>query len=395
MAEKKMSGLRARVDYILKHNQTINKIFQESASLLMKTWGLFIPMNPRIILFSAHGRRYNDSPRAIYEYMIKQNRFKDYTFVWALEDPDNVEIPGKAIKIKADTPGYFKYSLKAKYWITCVNIERSLRYKKKKCIYLNTWHGTALNTIGNEVSDRKDYDFSHIDFFCYESEFQKRHCIAGFNTREEAMIPTGYPRNDTLYNVSSQEVIDIKKRLGIPLNKKVILYAPTWRDSNDMGATYAIKPPMKLEYWENELKKDYVLLLRTHAYTNTLLGIQFNDFIRDYSSYPNVNDLFKIADILISDYSSCISDYCILERPIICFAYDYDEYKNVRGLNIDFEKEMPSGVKRTEDEVIAHIHEMDYQDECEKTRLFKEKYTNIGGHATELCVEYMFGKKSK
>lgn len=392
MAEIKMHGLRARLDYLLKHNRFVNKAFRSTMSTLMKTWGLFIPMNKKMILFSGHGRKYNDSPRAIYEYMILHEKYKDYIYIWALEDPDNTDIPGPAIKIKADTAKYFKTSLQAKYWITCVNIERSLRYKKKDCIYLNTWHGTAFNTIGNEASGRNDYDFSHINYFCYESEFQKYHCMKGFKTREEAMIPTGYPRNDTLYNVSDSEIIKLKKELGLPIDKRIILYAPTWRDSYDKGATYAIKPPINLEKWEKRLKDDYIILFRTHAYTNTLLGVNFSDFIRDFSSYPNVNDLFKVADILISDYSSCVTDYCILERPIICFAYDFEEYKAGRGLNIDFEKEMPSGIKKNEDEVINQILNMNYAEECHKTKLLKEKYTNIGGNATELCVNYLFAQ---
>lgn len=392
MAEQKMHGFRARLDYVLKHNRFVNKTFRVSLSIVMRTWGLFIPMNKKMILFSGHSRKYNDSPRAIYEYMIAREEYKDYIFVWALEDPDNVQIPGPAIKIKADTPEYFRISLKAKYWITCVNIERSLKYKKKNCVYLNTWHGTAFNTIGNEASGRNDYDFSHINYFCYESNFQKYHCMKGFKTREEAMIPTGYPRNDTLYSVSNQEIIDLKKKLGLPKDKKIILYAPTWRDSYDKGATYAIKPPINLEKWERILSENYIILFRTHAYTNTLLGVNFNDFIRDFSSYPNVNDLFKVADILISDYSSCVTDYCILERPIICFAYDYDDYKAGRGLNIDFESEMPSGIKRTEDEVIDQILTMNYSEECIKTKHLKDKYTNIGGNATKLCIDYLFGK---
>lgn len=391
--ETQMHGFRARLDYWLKHNYFIYKVFNVTASTFMRVWGCFLKTDEKLIIFSAHSRKYNDSPRAIYEYMIARPQFKDYKYVWALEDPEHVEIPGPVIKVKADTPEYFKLTLKAKYWITCVNIERSLHYKKKSCLYLNTWHGTALNTIGNEAGGRKDYDFSNIDFFCYESEFQKGHCMKGFNTREEAMIPTGYPRNDTLYYVTPEEVKSLKEKMGLPLDKKIILYAPTWRDSTDNGKTCAIKPPIDVRYWEQRLKDGYIVLFRTHAYTNTLLGVEFNDVIRDYSAYPMINDLFKVADILISDYSSCISDFCILERPIVCFAYDYDEYKEIRGLNIDFRTEMPSGIKETEQDVIGYILTMDYEEECKKTKAFKDKYTYIGGHATEICVEKMFGTK--
>ena len=272
-----------------------------------------------------------------------------------------------------------------------MNIERSLRYKKKECIYLNTWHGVAFNCIGNAASGRHDYDFSNIDFFCYESEYQKNIFKRDFNVKEEALIPSGLPRNDGLYHVSSEEVIELKKKLGLPLDKKVIMYAPTWRDSYDKGASYAIKPPMDVDKWESKLKEEYVLLFRTHAYTTKLLGVVFNEFCLDFTSYPVINDLFKVADILISDYSACIADYSILERPIICFAYDYDDYKLTRGLYIDFSEEMPNGILQTEDKVINHILTMDYDAECLKTkRMIKDKYTYLGGAATEYCVQKIF-----
>ena len=97
--------------------------------------------------------------------------------------------------------------------------------------------------------------------------------------------------------------------------------------------------------------------------------------------------------MLISDYSACIADYSILERPVICFAYDYDDYKSTRGLYIDFALEMPNGILDTEDKVINHIKTMDYAAECAKTRdMVKNKFTYLGGTATEMCVKKMFGK---
>lgn len=393
MAEKQMSGFRARLDYALKHNKVVNRLFNITASTALKCIGFFTPMDDKLVLFSAHSRKYNDSPRALYEYMIAHPQYKDYKIVWALEDPDNVTIPGNAVKIKADTPKYFLTALKAKYWITCVNIERSLHFKKKGCRYLNTWHGCSINHCGNAVPGRKDFDFSNIDYMCYESEYHKKILMRDFLCREDAMIPTGLPRNDTLYKTTPEEVIALKKKMGLPLDKKILLYTPTWRDSTDMGKTYAIKPPLTVEHWEKELSDEYVMLLRTHAYTTKLLGIEFNDFVRNMSPYPDINDLFKVADILISDYSSCIADFSILERPIICFGYDYEEYCKVRGLYIDMEKDMPSGVKHTEDEVIEHIKTMDYESECKKTKeMIKERITNIGGQATEICLQKIFEK---
>lgn len=389
--EKQMNGFRARLDYILKHNYAFNRLFTLVTSSLLRVIGLFIPMDKKLVIFSAHSRKYNDSPRALYEYMMNHPQYSGYKYVWALEDPDNAIIPGPAIKVKADTFKYFVLTLKAKYWITCVNIERHLSYKKKSCRYLNTWHGAPFKYIGNDVSHRKDFDYSNVTLWCYASLFEKEIYKRAFKVREEAMIPTGLPRNDELYGVTDKEIHSIKKKMGLPLDKKIILYAPTWRESVDHGATYSIKPPINTKVWENQLKDEYIVLFRTHGYTNKLLGVEFNDIIRDYSQYPSVNDLLKVCDILISDYSAIMADFSILERPILCFAYDYEQYKRERGLYIDYDKEMPSGILKTEEDVLSYIQNMDYKVECQKSReMIKNKISYYGGHAIETCLERLF-----
>ena len=134
--------------------------------------------------------------------------------------------------------------------------------------------------------------------------------------------------------------------------KKVILYAPTWRESTDGGASCDLKPPIDLDKWKERLGKDCVVFIRAHVNTREMLGIKYDDVIRNGSDYPAVNDLLMMADFLISDYSSIIMDYCILGRPIVCFGYDYEEYNKARGgFYFDLDKEIPSGVRHTEDDV--------------------------------------------
>lgn len=391
MSEKKMHGFRARLDYILKHNYAINRVFNITVSTVMKIIGLFVKTDDKMVLFSGLARQYNDSPRAIYEYMLAHfEKYRQFKCVWVLEDLEYTIIPGNPIKVKADTLKYFILTLKAKYWVTCVNIERSLHYKKKGCRYLNTWHGVPLKCIGNDALGRKDFNFNTIDYFCYAGEYEKDIYLRAFKLRNEVMIPTGLPRNDELYRVTEEEKEKIKNKLGLPLNKKVILYAPTWRDSIDNGKSCGLCPPLDVDKWKRELGDEYIIMFRMHSNTNNLMGLVFNDVIRDFSSYPIVNDLFKVTDILISDYSASIFDFSILERPFIIFAYDYEEYKDSRGLYIDMEKDMPNGICRTEDDVIKHIKNMDYQLECKKTKMIKNKYIEYGGNATEICIDKLF-----
>lgn len=385
-----MKSFRRRLDYILKHNVIVNRLFKLSISFLFRLIGMLIPINKKMILFSGLNRKYNDSPRAIYEELISNSKYSKYKMIWAIEEDDNAKIPGNPVIIAPDTLKYFFYCLRAGYWVTCVNIERSLNFKKKKCKYLNTWHGCPLKTIGNAASGRKDYNFEEIDYFCSSGKYEDEIYVRDFNVRKDSIIHTGLPRNDELYNVSNKEINTIRKKLNIPKEKKVILYAPTWRDSKDGGKSYSIKPPIDFKKWKRELGDEYVILLRTHPITNKLLGVEFNEFVRNCSEYEKINDLLKITDILVSDYSATIFDFSILERPIISFAYDHEEYKKERGLYLDLKNNMPGGIEKNEEDVIKRIKNINLKKEKENVKKFKNAYIEYGGNATKECIEKLF-----
>ena len=388
-----MSCLKAHLDYILKHNQFISKLFRVTASFFFRTVGCFVKTDEKAILFSGLNQQYNDSPRSIYEKIIHNPKFKDYKCYWAVAKPNETDIPGKCIKVKADTWKYFMTAMKCKYWIACVNVERSLRFKKDECIYLNTWHGTPFKTIGNTAVGRKDFDFSYINYVCVSGTYEKELFIKAFNVSPEQMLFTGLPRNDELYRVTKEDAKNLRKKLNISEHKKVILYAPTWRDSNDGGKTYALKPPVNIAYWKQKLGDEFIVLMRTHPYTNKLLGIKFDDFVRDYSSYPKINDLMIVADYMVSDYSSAMFDFSILEKPMFCYGYDYDSYKNDRAFALDPQMALVNGVIKTEEELLEKIKTCNYKEECNNTKDFKHKYFEYGGKATDICINNVFNLK--
>ena len=393
MTQKKTgSSNHLKIEHIIKHNPVIQILYRHGVSLALRFLGLFIKTDEQLVLMNGHGYRYNDSPRAIYEKMLETGIANRYRIVWALNDPDGCVIPGNARKIKMDTLEYFKTALQAKYWIACVNIERGLHFKKKNQIYLNTWHGASLNYVGNAVNGRNDFHFEHIDYFCYNGEYEREFIKRDFNVRDEALIPTGYPRNDALYEATEQTRMDFRKKFDIPDGKRIILYAPTWRESEDGGGSFKLAPPIDWKKWEEKLGDKYVVFLRTHPYTTELMNVTFNDFVRDYISYPQINDLLIAADVLISDYSSIQLDYAILGRPQICFGYDYDAYKAVRGFYFDMETTMPNGVMRDEDQVIEHLLTMNYEDDCRKSRKFCRDHMEYGGGAALKCIRKVFGE---
>ena len=382
-------GLKARIDYLVKHNKVANRVFIGAGSAVLRFVGFFIPIKENAILFSSLSRKYNDSPKEIYETMIRDPLYKDMEYYWAVDDI-NTQIPGKHKIIKCDTMGYFIISQKCKYWVTCVNIERGLHYKKRKTRYLNTWHGTPIKSISGD--DLYKNNFSYIDIFCCSGSFEREVFKHAFSVPDEHLLFSGLPRNDALYHYEKELIPKIKRKINIPDNKKVILYAPTWRDSNDGGKTYSVKPPINIAKWKKELSQEYVVLFRTHPNTNKLMGIEFDDFVIDVTKYPQINDLLIVSDILISDYSATIFDYSILERPIISFAYDYNEYKSSRGFEVDPINVLGENVLFSEDDVLKKIENMSYKEECRKVQEIKNQYLEYGGNATRMCIEALLSE---
>ncbi len=380
--------MRERIIYLLKHNEIVQKVYRILFSRVFKFMGRFVKTDDNLVVFlSFMGTKYNDSPRLIYEYIQARSNYKKLKCVWAFVHP---EYYPELNTVKIDTLSFFILALKAKYWVSNTQFERGLSFKKKATKYLYTTHGAGFKLCGNSAPGRHDFDFSSVNVLCVESEYEKMIFRTSFNAKEESFLACGRPYSDALWNVTEDRKKQLKERLKLPKNKKVILYAPTWRDSKNSGASYDIAPPIHFEQWEKELKNEYIVLFRAHHITTKILGIKFNDFVINVSEYNDVNELMIVSDILISDYSSMITDFAILERPIISFAYDYDTYIKEKGTYVDLQKTLPNGVCKTEEEVLSQIKNLDYNVEKKKAKLFKEQFNQYGGNAVKESVEALF-----
>lgn len=379
--------MKEQVKYLLKHNVILLTAYQIIGSLMINLLGCLVRIDDSVVLFTANSGGYNDSPRELYRAMKNHPGFRLKKMVWALDDIEKFdEELNDAFIVKLDSLQYFLVALKAKYWIASVNIERGLHFKKRDTIFLNTWHGPAINKMGNGVKSRNDFDCSNVDIFCYSGEYERSILIEDMNVRDKSLFPSGLPKNDVLFHPDHERICAVRHHYKIDDCKKIILYAPTWRDSANLTADYSFKPPISWEKWKTALQNDYVMLVRMHPNTTYFITENGADFFIDCSDYPDVNDLLMAADALISDYSSIILDYCVLDRPIFCYGYDYDEYCEKRGFYYDLEKELPNGVARTEDELLEQIVSIDHEEQSRKTKEFHSAYIEYGGNATTMCV---------
>lgn len=214
--------------------------------------------------------------------------------------------------------------------------------------------------------------------------------IEAFDVVPSVILRTGVPRTDVFFD--EQEISILKAKLyeenPILRDKKVLLYAPTYRDENIK------KFHMKLDIAKlhADLGNEYVLLLKLHPVIKNNAKIfeeQFKNFVFDYSSYKNVNDLLFITDILITDYSSIHYEYALLNRPIVFFAYDVEEYKEKRGIIGDYTKEIPGPLARTTEEIIQSIRRDQFN--REEITEFANKWNRYShGNSSKRLIHYMF-----
>ena len=207
------------------------------------------------------------------------------------------------------------------------------------------------------------------------------------------MLETGYPRNDLLYNADEAKVNQIKHDLNIPHDKKVILYAPTWRDVETHeieNAQYGLE--LDLDLLKEALSDEYIILIRTHYLISNNLDLSnFTDFAINVSNYDDIAELYLISDILITDYSSVFFDFANLRRPILFYTYDLEEYENeLRGFYIDIKSEVPGPLLMTSEEVLDAIEHIDeIADEfSDKYDEFYDRFCSLDdGMASKRIVE--------
>ena len=410
-------SIKTKLVDISKKNTLVRKVLRfgmftrDRLKYRMGTLGKFI--DKRVLFESFMGRKYVDSPKAIYEYMVNNKKFKDYEFVWFFNNPEDYKFLEKNHNtkvIKYGSKAYFKYYATSKYWITNSRVSDAI-VKRKGQIYVQCWHGTPLKRLGfdievsggNAMNSLKDIRYKYqVDskkytYMVSPSKFCTEKFISAFNLKavgkEDIIIEKGYPRNDFLVNYKESDIKRIKKDLNLPKDKKIILYAPTWRDNqHKSGVGYTYKTEVDFDNLRNELGDEYIILFRAHYFVaNAFDFAKYKGFVYDVCNYDDINELYIISDILITDYSSVFFDYSILKRPMIFYMYDLEEYKGkLRDFYFDI-SELPGPIIEKESDLIKAIKDTNKFKYDKKYKAFNDKYTYLDdGKASERVVKEIF-----
>ncbi len=376
-----------------------NKLYQ----FFYKTFFIRLPLKKNTVVFESFlGKNYSDSPKYIYEYMVDSRM--DYNYVWIFNQPGK-KVPGNTKQIKRFSLKYYYYLATSKYWVSNSRLPLFLK-KRKDNIYLQTWHGTPLKKLVFDMKDiysanpkyKKHFYLQsrRWDYLISPNQYSSDIFRRAFKFEKE-MLEFGYPRNDILYTKNNKDdILNLKQKMQLPVDKKVILYAPTWRDDEYYGAgKYKFNLKFDLGRLKDSLGDEYVVAIRMHYFIADQIETEgFEDFVYNFSKYDDIAELYLVADILITDYSSVFFDYANLKRPILFYTYDLEKYRDtLRGFYIDMENGLPGPLLKTTDEIIDAVQNIEQVENqySEKYELFYEQFCDWDdGTASKKVVETVF-----
>ena len=359
--------------------------FYKECGRLMKC----LPVSLRKIVFNNfYGKGYGDSPKYIAEEIRKQGL--DVDMVWLVNDL-SMDLPQGIRKVRLQ-------SLKASYELSTAkiiisNVRATLPYKKKRSqYYVQTWHGSvAFKAIEKDAIDKLDANYVReavadsrmISLFLSSNSIQT-HEIQSCFWYDGEIFESGSPRNDMLFKGDDVKS-SIKQSLGLSSDTRVVLYAPTFRDDFRTDV-YNLNLPEVCSRLGSRLGGNWIALSRLHPNVMGASPIDCSDRVLNVSSYPDMQELLLIADVLITDYSTTIYDAAIMNKLVLLYAPDLDDYKNNRGLKqvyFDF----PTRICQTEEEFFSFVDEFNMDSYRARLREFLDKIRIFDdGHASERVV---------
>lgn len=344
-------------------------------------------------LFEAfNGRSGGDNPRPIGEHLVE--RVPNFDIRWAVADY-SVEVPSFAKPVIIHSEEYYRLVNSSELLITNNWLPAETRQRDTQTI-LQTWHGTPLKTLGldrfHSGSARQRANMEKMTALWdgmisqnpYSTErFRSCYAFAG------KMLETGYPRNDVLVNgLSEGELLQLRQRLGVGADQKVLLYMPTWRE-NQTG----IFAGLQVDRLQSVLGSDWSVLVRGHSMTTKGEGTKLPSGVKDVSLFADASLLYLVADVLVTDYSSAMFDFSVTGKPIVYFTPDMDSYRDeLRGMYFDLRSEAPGPIVSDLESLIDSIQrlgavEREYE---ERYSAWQAKFNPWDdGKSTERVVKFL------
>ncbi|MGN0077357.1 MAG: CDP-glycerol glycerophosphotransferase family protein [Coriobacteriales bacterium] len=385
------------------------------------------PVDEKSIVFcSFRGRSYSCSPRAIFERMEASGALEGYQVTWffrpnVIDEYRFLEELYPNVRVVAYLrDGFYEALARAKYWITN-SVSCEWVWPKPDQVYVQCWHGTPLKRLGcdivenstnamnttEEMAERYRRESSKWSYLLSPSRYTTECLASAFDLSEDfvaqRVLQLGYPRNDAIVTTSANPEVTaalrqrLSEELGFDPSKKLLLYAPTWRDSEyKAGVGYVQDVMIDFDLLQRELADEWVVLFRPHYFiANSFDFSAYEGFVANAAA-PDINELYCIADALMTDYSSVFFDYACTKRPLLFYMPDLDEYeRRLHGFYIDPRVELPGLICATSAEVVEAVASIDsyFDTYGEQYAAFQERFCpHEDGRAAQRVVDAVFGR---
>lgn len=371
------------------YDNTINRVFWIISSM-------FPIQNNKIVICNYYGRGFSDNAKYIAMECIKRNL--NYDIVWLVSSMEkNTEFPRNIRLVKYGTVSAIKELATAKIWIDNSRKNYYTR-KRKNQLYIQTWHGgIALKKIEKDAENslNKSYvkfakkDSKNANVFISNSKFNTNMYKSAFWYDGE-VLECGVPRNDLFFNNIKETSDKIKSFFNIGDDKKIIMYAPTFRKDNNLEV-YKFDYEKCIEEFNKKFSEEYVMLIRLHPNVfHKSEELKFNsDNVLNASFYPDMQELLVATDILITDYSSSMFDFMLTKKPCFIYASDIKDYNDDRGFYFELEN-LPFVISKTTEEMINNIKSFDKEIYLQKVDRFLKKQGCIDdGNASRRVVDWI------
>jgi CDP-glycerol glycerophosphotransferase len=348
-----------------------------------------LPLRDVVLYDSFNGRQFSDSPRAVWEELSRRGVPLEH--LWVTRD-GQAPVPREVRSVEANSREWFEALATSRYLVVNTHLPPWFRRRPGQVV-AQTWHGIGFKRVGFDMAAvhfaNKAYlanlerETPNWSFLVSPNGFCTPILRRAFRYRGE-ICEIGSPRNDLLVAGDRDAVTTaVRESIGLPPDKKIVLYAPTWRDNEYHGpGLYKFRLRLEVASFPEELRQEYALLVRRHPNTvDDLLG-QGSEFVWDVGNYPDPRDLLVAADVLVTDYSTIALDFANTGRPILFYAYDLAHYRDhLRGFYFDLEADGPGPVLETSAEVADALRDLD-----SVTEKYRDRYEAVRrtfGHAED------------
>lgn len=377
-------------------------------SLKKKAYKLFrrLPVQRGRVVFESHmGKQYSDSPRYIYEAAVAAGLDRlGLKPVWSHEKRVPEGFPSDVRLVLREGWRYYWYLARAEFWVDNQGFPRHFT-RRPDTTYIQTWHGTPLKRMGFDspalerasAGTRRQHKamMRRWSALLVPSEYFVDTFVRSYEYEGE-LVRHGLPRNDLLVRgVDPAWREELRSRLNLPGDRRLVLYAPTFRDrARRLGREYDL--PFDLEVLAQELGDECFLMLRTHYLDAYKLTEEHRTFAADLSKHHDVTELMLLADVLVTDYSSVMFDFANTGRPMVFYTYDYEEYvRDERGTYFDLAEQAPGPMVADTAGLVAALRDVDALHERNRERYaaFRARYGEYEtGSAAEHVVERFLAK---